>query len=82
MSETRRFRTQGKVEALLYHGSFPLDFLRRGESVGAVPGARQKGSCQIDYGDGESTTLEPGELLIRDLDARLYVLTEETQHAD
>lgn len=48
MPDSRRFKTQGKVEALLYEGSFPLDFLHRGEQVGTIPGRGMDGSCQID----------------------------------
>lgn len=75
--ETRRFKTQGKgVEAMLYEGSFPLDFLRGRESVGAQPG--RKGSCQIDTGE-DIVRVDPGELIVRSLDGSLYVLfpTEE-----
>lgn len=79
--ETRRFKTQGKVEALLYQGSFPLDFLRRGEQVGCVPGRGMDGSCQIE-GEDFVTTADPGDLIVRDADGLLYVLTEIKEPTD
>lgn len=72
---SRRFKTQGKVEALLYEGSFPLDFLRRGESVGVQPGRGMDGSCQIDTGE-DIVRVEKGELIVRSLEGALYVLAE------
>lgn len=75
MSESSRFKTQGKVEALLYRGSFPLDFLRGGETVGVQPGRGMDGSCQIDTGD-DVVRVELGELIVRNLDGSLNVLSE------
>jgi hypothetical protein len=63
-----------EIEALLYDGSFPLNFLRQGEMVGAVPGRGLDGSCRIDTTDGEPVFVAKGELLIRDSVGELKVL--------
>lgn len=72
--EGRRFTDQRggtNMGALVYDGSFPLDFLWVGERVGAVQ--EPPGACQITRRDGESMIVGKGELLVRDIEGRLYV---------
>lgn len=56
--------TEATIEAFAFHGSFPLDFLREGESVRKA--ASMGRSVIVQQGDRE-VLVKHGDYLVRDL---------------